>query len=329
MGSWSLRFITLSRPLTLVACMTVFILDSRASLPSLALYVISAAFFIASSAIANGWVHTDYRIRLGVIWAKILLITYLNWHGLYYFSSLATMAAFMVVTVSIPLGLERHHWRSAFAALFTAWFATAIVGLGVATGEWATSVFTALIFAGAMLFFASNGVLMVSLREEKNRSERLLQEVTESRAAFDRAHRQLQETAAQQQHLAVLEERQRLAREIHDSVAHLLTALVVQTQAARKLLTRDVEKVSESLAYCEQMARDALLETRRAVRALHPAGLEQVTLVEALQRLARDYGVATGAPPLRLRCSPERPPNSCSPSPTMEYLPRAWSQASV
>jgi len=204
------------------------------------------------------------------------------------------MAAFMVVTVSIPLGLERPHWRSASAAVFIAWFATAVVGLGLGTGRWASSVFTALIFAGAMLFFASNGVLMVSLREEKNRSETLLKEVTESRAALDRAHRQLQETAAQQQHLAVLEERQRLAREIHDSVAHSLTALVVQTQAARKLIFRDAEKASESVAYCEQMVRDALLEIRRAVRALHPAGLEQVTLVEALQRLARDFGAATG-----------------------------------
>ena len=118
--------------------------------------------------------------------------------------------------------------------------------------------------------------------------------MTDSRSALERAHRQLQESAARQQEMAVLQERQRLAREIHDSVAHGLTTLVVQTQAARRLFDKDPDRARETIAKCEEMARDALQETRRAVRALHPSGLEQQTDLEALRRLARDWGLATG-----------------------------------
>ncbi|MDF2630231.1 MAG: hypothetical protein K0R39_4062 [Symbiobacteriaceae bacterium] len=288
-----MRFLTLSRPLTLVACMIIYVIDPRVTPVSLALYVVSAAFFVASSAIISDWIPTDYRVIFWTLWSEIALITYLNWHSLRYYSSNAATATFMVATVSIPLALQRRHWRPAFTVTLAGWLVTTVVGT-LAYADWNETIFVTLIFAGAMLFFASTGVLMTNLREEKARSEQLLKAVTDSRAALERAHRQLQESAASQQHLAVLEERQRLAREIHDSVAHGLTALVVQTQAARKLLTKDPEKALETVARCEEMAREALQETRRAVRALHPAGLEQVTDLDALQRLARDYGIATG-----------------------------------
>lgn len=92
----------------------------------------------------------------------------------------------------------------------------------------------------------------------------------------------------------MLEERQRIAREIHDSVAHALTALVVQAQVGRRLIGRDPEQAAAAVARCKDMARAALQETRQAVRALHPAGLEQLSEVDALQRLGRDFGIATG-----------------------------------
>lgn len=272
--SWSMRLLTLSRSLTLVASMVVFIFDPRLTPTSLALYVVSTAYFVASSTIINEWVPTTYKWRFWAQWSEIALISYLNWHGILHYSNNAMMAGFMVATVSIPLGLDRKHWRPALTAVLGGWLLTSIIGMRLTSGSWSETLPVTVIFGGAMLFFASTGVLVVNLRDEKARSEGLLKEVTESRAALDRAHRQLQASAASQQQLAVLEERQRLAREIHDSVAHGLTALVVQTQVTGKLLTRDPQKAAETVARCEEMARDALQETRRAVRALHPAGLE-------------------------------------------------------
>jgi signal transduction histidine kinase len=79
--------------------------------------------------------------------------------------------------------------------------------------------------------------------------------------------RQLQ---VQQRRADVLDERTRIAREIHDVLAHSLGGLGIQIQAARAVLTDsgDVDKALDVLATAQRMASDGLVETRRAVHAL-------------------------------------------------------------
>ncbi|HWI63530.1 MAG TPA: sensor histidine kinase [Symbiobacteriaceae bacterium] len=287
----TMRILSISRPMALIACVLVYILDARVTDWHLALYVVSAAFFLASSAVTNGWIESTYRWQFWTTFAELVLIAYLNWHSLWFFHNNAISVGFTVSIVSIPLTLERKWWRTGITLLVVLWTLTTVLGMwGHTLNE---HLLVMVIYGAALMLFGGTGVMTQNLKEERNRSRQLLSEVTHSRAALERAHRQLQESAASQQHLAVLEERQRLAREIHDSVAHGLTALVVQMQAARKLMDRDPARALETVARCEEMAREALQETRRAVRALHPSGLEQQSDVEALKRLARDYGIAT------------------------------------
>jgi signal transduction histidine kinase len=75
---------------------------------------------------------------------------------------------------------------------------------------------------------------------------------------------------AEQRRADVLDERARIAREIHDVLAHSLGALSIQIQAARVVLTdyRDVDRALETLATAQRMASEGLTETRRAVHAL-------------------------------------------------------------
>jgi signal transduction histidine kinase len=75
---------------------------------------------------------------------------------------------------------------------------------------------------------------------------------------------------AEQRRADVLDERARIAREIHDVLAHSLGALSIQIQAARVVLTdyRDVDRALDTLATAQRMASDGLTETRRAVHAL-------------------------------------------------------------
>ncbi|HYF94242.1 MAG TPA: sensor histidine kinase [Symbiobacteriaceae bacterium] len=321
--NWTSRIVSLSRPLTLVACMVVFVTDPRLTAPSLALYVVSAAFFITSSAVILGWLSAGYRWQFWTTWVELALITYLNWHSLYYYGNNAGTVCYVVAAVSIPLVLDRKAWKAGFLILAASLIVTTATAMR--NEPWQQTILVMLIFCGAMLFMGSTGVLLRNLEKERDRSRRLLKEVTESRAALERAHRQLQESAARQQEMAVIEERQRLAREIHDSVAHGLTALVVQTQAARKLLARDPARAAETVAKCEEMARDALQETRRAVRALHPSGLEQRSDVEALQRLARDYGIATE---MRVEVRADEGARSLAPDPArLEQLYRIFQES--
>lgn len=73
---------------------------------------------------------------------------------------------------------------------------------------------------------------------------------------------------AEQHRADVLGERTRIAREIHDVLAHSLGALGIQIQAARLVLHKDADQASDLLAAAQQMAAEGLVETRRAVQAL-------------------------------------------------------------
>jgi len=81
---------------------------------------------------------------------------------------------------------------------------------------------------------------------------------------------QLEQLRAEQRRAAVLDERTRIAREIHDVLAHSLGALGIQVQAVRALLTEqgDTDRALSLLDQVQRIAKDGLTETRRAVHAL-------------------------------------------------------------
>lgn len=69
---------------------------------------------------------------------------------------------------------------------------------------------------------------------------------------------------------AVLHERRRIAREMHDVVAHSISVMVVQAGGARRILAADPERAVAAGAEIERVGRDALLEMRRLLGALNP-----------------------------------------------------------
>ena len=81
------------------------------------------------------------------------------------------------------------------------------------------------------------------------------------------------------------EERSRMARDIHDTLAHGLTAIAVQLEAARHVIGARPDEAAVHVGNALQLARESLREARRSVRALRPAALESGDLAEALQQL--------------------------------------------
>lgn len=81
------------------------------------------------------------------------------------------------------------------------------------------------------------------------------------------------------------EERNRMARDIHDTLAHGLTAIAVQLEAARQVISREPNEVAVHVGNALQLTRESLREARRSVRALRPEALERGDLAEALQQL--------------------------------------------
>jgi signal transduction histidine kinase len=98
---------------------------------------------------------------------------------------------------------------------------------------------------------------------------------------------------AEQAQVATLDERARIAREIHDVLAHSLGALGLQIQVARAILTEqhDEEKAGEILSQAQRMADDGLTETRSAIQALRG---QTPPLPEGLAELGAEHGLRHG-----------------------------------
>lgn len=99
------------------------------------------------------------------------------------------------------------------------------------------------------------------------------------------ARAQIRRYAAQVEELATTRERNRIARDIHDSVGHYLTVVNVQIEAARATVAKDPTASSECLVRAQDFAREGLTELRRSVSMLRgseqrPFGLALAELVE-------------------------------------------------
>ncbi|MEV7685502.1 sensor histidine kinase [Streptomyces bungoensis] len=119
-----------------------------------------------------------------------------------------------------------------------------------------------------------------ALYRESERRSRLIEELTTTRAEL-----------AEAQHTAgVLAERERLAREIHDTLAQGLTSIQLLLRAAERGMPAGAENAARHVGQARQAAVDNLAEARRFVAALAPPGLEGTSLADALERLCATTG---------------------------------------
>lgn len=108
------------------------------------------------------------------------------------------------------------------------------------------------------------------------------------------AHEQLKQYALQIEELAAVQERNHIAREIHDSLGHTLTAQNIQLQTAVKLWQRSPEQAQPFLEQAQRLAAAAMQEVRRSVRALREDTREQPPLPDAIASLVDDFQQGTG-----------------------------------
>jgi signal transduction histidine kinase len=104
-----------------------------------------------------------------------------------------------------------------------------------------------------------------------------------------------QRLIAQAREAGILDERRRMAREIHDTLAQGLTGIVTQLQATERAAD-DPVRWRRHLAAATGLAREGLTEARRSVHALRPEPLETARLSEALASVAERWSTLNGIP---------------------------------
>jgi signal transduction histidine kinase len=120
------------------------------------------------------------------------------------------------------------------------------------------------------------------------------------------ARAQLQKYAAQAERLAATQERNRVARDIHDGLGHALTVVQMQVKAARAVLEVDAARADAVLAKAQAQAEEALAEVRRSVSALREPRV--VPLPDALRGLVDEMSAAGVPTRLEVSGSPRRLP---------------------
>lgn len=160
--------------------------------------------------------------------------------------------------------------------------------------------------------FWGNGV-MTALRDQSNEMlgfVKILRDETERKSSAEKQALAQERRIAQESRNAVLQERNRLAQEIHDTLAQSFTAINIQLEAAKDVLTQGSDEVLDRINKAQGIARAGLAEARRSVWALRPQILEDNNLVAAFTRLADDTRARAG---LAVICSIEGLPVELEP----------------
>ncbi len=151
------------------------------------------------------------------------------------------------------------------------------------TGEqriWMHQIAEFLMF-GLSLFLVSR--LVTTLIAERRTQEKLTQ-----------AHHQLRQYSLQIEELAAVQERNRIAREIHDSLGHALTSLNVQLQTGLKLWKRNPEEAHAFLEQAQQLGTMAIQEVRQSVSTLRADARKERPLQETIATLVQEFRQSTG-----------------------------------
>ncbi|GAA4516434.1 sensor histidine kinase [Nonomuraea ferruginea] len=152
-------------------------------------------------------------------------------------------------------------------------------------------------FVVGVLAASTVGLVIKAISDQNDQRKMMIAELRETSAklvalADDNANLQAQ-LLTRAREAGVLEERQRMAREIHDTVAQGLTAILTQLEAVG-----DVPPPARArLDTVQAMARESLTEARRSVQALRPASLQhEGALATVLEKLAATWSRNTGVP---------------------------------
>lgn len=149
-----------------------------------------------------------------------------------------------------------------------------------------TDVINSLVNSAGFLFFGVFGNALMRAETARAESQRLLAELQE-------AHQQLQAYAGQVETLAVAEERNRLSREMHDTLGHRLTVSIVQLEGAGRLLDQDPERAGQMINTVRQQLVEGLEELRRTLAAIRNPIMGGASLSRSLITLTDDFAKAT------------------------------------
>jgi len=146
---------------------------------------------------------------------------------------------------------------------------------------WAGVPYALMAFSFAWLFTLVFALLVVSAERSRIQVQQLAEEL-------GAANLKLRTYAVQVEELAVARERNRIAREIHDSLGHYLTVVNVQIRAAQALQESDPARARHAMEKAQALTQEGLQDIRRSVATLRASPLHNRLLAEALREMIQE-----------------------------------------
>ena len=145
-----------------------------------------------------------------------------------------------------------------------------------------------LVCLNVLLFVLFMILLFTGQKAENSRIRKLNQQLNQ-------ANDRLRDYAFELERMTEVRERNRLAREIHDTLGHTLTGIIMGSDAGLALFDAAPEEAKKRIQVVAQAARNGLNDVRRSIKALRPDALENTTLAEALETMISNFKAATSA----------------------------------
>jgi two-component system, NarL family, sensor histidine kinase YdfH len=148
-----------------------------------------------------------------------------------------------------------------------------------------------------ILFVIACVMLYIQQGRAHQRDQAFLRELETAHAELKTAHGQLEEYAIQMEDLTLIAERQRLARELHDTLAQRLVGLTMQLETIDALLLKQhCQQARTIVQQAMTRARATITEARSAIEDLRTETLETYDFPQAVQREIQHFTAATGIP---------------------------------
>ena len=156
------------------------------------------------------------------------------------------------------------------------------------TRQWMQSAL-GLFNACNMILFIAYMLLLVTQRTNENTAIRSLNhELEHANDKLSVLNEQLKAYAAESERMAETRERNRLAREIHDTLGHALTGIIAGADACIAMMDISPDMAKKQMEIIASTARQGMNEVRRSVKALRPDALERFELEVALKKLCAE-----------------------------------------
>lgn len=174
-------------------------------------------------------------------------------------------------------------------------FSSYLSGFDPMVRSWIIVAESLMTFTNILLFLLFVLTMIIRQKAENSRILRLNMALSGKNAELHEANVKLQEYSETIKRMTEIEERNRLAREIHDTLGHALTGIVVSADAGKILFDAAPEEAKARFDVIGQTARQGLEDVRRSIRALRPDALESRDLESALEKMIENFRETTGA----------------------------------